>query len=267
MDDLGREVRLERPARRVVGLYSALNESVAAMGLGERLVARTSADDWPAWIRDLPAVGTHMRPNVELVLAARPDVVLQMGGRDEALLTVQQIEAHGIPAAVFTPRSVEEVFGVLRRLGALLGDARAAEELEASMRARLRDVAASLDPQARRPRVFFEVRYPNLLAAGRASIVDDVIRLAGGENCVDVDKKLVRLGEEALLGLDPDVYLVQEGPMNKNPSAPDERPLFRSLSAVRKNRVLLVDEALFSRPGPRIVQAVEHLAAYLRGLR
>ena len=114
-------------------------------------------------------------------------------------------------------------------------------------------------------RVFYEVRYPNLLAAGRASIVDETIRHAGGRNVLDAPQKLVRCNEEMLVALDPEAYILQQGPMNPAPQAPAERPHYRGLSAVRSGRVLLVDEHLFARPGPRSVEAAERLARWLHG--
>ncbi|NDY42857.1 hypothetical protein G3N55_08370 [Dissulfurirhabdus thermomarina] len=101
------------------------------------------------------------------------------------------------------------------------------------------------------------------LAAGARSIVDAVIEQAGGRNVVRVPKRLVRCDLEFLLAAAPDVYVIQEGVMNPAPSDPRRRPNFALLPAVRAGRILRVDEALFSRPGPRSVQAVELLHAFL----
>jgi iron complex transport system substrate-binding protein len=265
-DGLGREVALAGPARRVISLYAAFNETLLAMDLGDRIVARTKADGEEPRLADLPAVGTHLRPNVELTLAMRPDLVLQLGGRSTALAPVERIEQAGVPVAVFNPVSLEDYFALVRTLGELLGAAEQARDLEAGLRARLARVAHVLahDPRAAaRPTVFFEVRSPDLLAAGAKSIVNDVIRLAGGANCVKTSKKLVKLGDETLIGLDPEVYIVQRGPMNPAPAPLDRRPLLAPLAAVQNGRWLEVDEAEFSRPGPRVVDAVEKLARRL----
>ena len=61
----------------------------------------------------------------------------------------------------------------------------------------------------------------------------------------------------------PDIYLVQKGPMNRNQGDPKNRSNFQVLRAVRNGRVMFVDEYLFSRPGPRSVDAAEQLAAFL----
>ena len=82
-------------------------------------------------------------------------------------------------------------------------------------------------------------------------------------NCLESPKKLVRLGMETLIEHQPEAYVIQEGPMNRGPSPPGERPHFSALRAVRQGRILQVDEQIFSRPGPRSVEAVETLAEFL----
>lgn len=261
-DDTGREVRLPHPARRIVALYGAFNELLAAMDLTDRITARTAADQEPPAIRSLPVIGTHMRPSPEMVAAVAPDLVLQMEGRREAGEAVEGLRALGIPVAVFRVGSFDEMFDVLRRVGILTGEPQCAARLEAALRARLDAVAARVANRPR-PTVFFEVRHPNLLAAGADSIVTDIIARAGGRNCVAAEGRVARLGEEELLRLNPDVYLLQRGPMNPEPEPPAARPHYATLAAVRAGRVRDVDEARYSRPGPRAVDAVEELARYL----
>lgn len=263
-DDSGRTVRLECPARRVIALYGAFNEILAAMGLDDRIVARTDADRLPPSIVGKPTIGTHMRPNIERVLGYKPDLVLQMAGRKQAAEAASALNRFGVETAVFRVESFDDLFSIAKRVGILLGAEEKADALVRTMRQRLDRVAAAVARKSGpAPRVFFEVRYPNLLAAGQTSMVSDVIRRAGGSNCATGTDKLVRLGEEELLRMDPDVYLVQKGPMNPNPVPPSTRPHYRTLSAVKAGRVFIVDEQAYSRPGPRNVDAVEELAGLL----
>ncbi len=256
-DDLGVEIVLEAPARRVVALYPAFEEMLLSMGLGERIIGRSANG-----VSDALPVGTHMRPSVELVLSLNPDLVVQLGGRAGALPPLERLRALGTPVAVFNPKDVAGIFSVIERLGVLLGEEARSGALVAKMRQRLEAVAGRRPAGAARPRVVFEVRYPNLLAIGQGSVVNDVIWLAGGQNAVEVEKRFARLSEEALLTLDPDVYVAQQGPMNPEPGSVEARPHFGTLKAVQEGRVLVVDEGLFSRPGPRVVEAVEQLAEY-----
>jgi iron complex transport system substrate-binding protein len=263
VDDTGRTIRLERPAERIIALYGAYNEILAAMGLESRIVGRTKADLSPPSIASRPSIGTHMRPNIEMVIGLKPDLIIQGAGRKEAMTPVNQLINEGLTVAVFNPTGFSELFSVIERIGTITGRRDEADLLVTSLKGRLETVKKRLERTAKRPKLFFEVRYPDILSAGANSMVNDIIDHAGGTNCVTVGKKLVRINIETLIACDPDFYVVQQGPMNRNPVAPSDRPHFTVLRAVRDGHVVTVDEQVFSRPGPRSVEAVEQLAAFL----
>lgn len=262
VDDTGVTLTLDKPAERIIALYGAYNELLLALDARDLLVARTVADAHLPELAGLPAIGTHMRPNAELIVAQKPDLVLQLAGRREALLQTEALRKLGINVLTFEMDSFDKMFDVLEKLGRLTGREQKAAGLIRDWRARLATLRAR--HAGEKPvRVFYEVRYPNLLAAGQGSIVNEIIAVAGGENVVADDKKLVRFNEEALILADPDAYLTQKGPMNPDPQPLSERAHYRDLRAVRTGRVLVVDEDRFARPGPRAVEAAEELERWL----
>ena len=262
VDDTGVTLTLDKPATRIIALYGAYNELLLALDARGLLVARTVADAHLPELAGLPAIGTHMRPNAELIVAQKPDLVLQFAGRREALLQTEALRKLGINVLTFEMDSFDKMFDVLEKLGRLTGRERKAAGLIMDWRARLATLRAR--HAGEKPvRVFYEVRYPNLLAAGQGSIVNEIIAVAGGENVVADDKKLVRFNEEALILADPDAYLIQKGPMNPGPQPLSGRAHYRDLRAVRTGRVLVVDEDRFARPGPRAVEAAEELERWL----
>ena len=204
-----------------------------------------------------------MRPNAELVLAQRPDVVVQLEGRSEAQTQTENLRSLGLNVLTFEVNSFERLFEVTQLLGQLVGREQAATALVNGWKGRLQALRSSSAGKPG-PRIFYEVRYPNLLAAGRGGISSEILALAGGENVVADSKKLVRFSEEALIAADPDVYLIQQGPMNPAPTPLDERDHYKGLRVVREGRVLVVDEDRFARPGPRALDAAEELAGWLR---
>lgn len=269
-DDGGDTICLDAPAKRIVPLYAAFTDILTAMNLEDRIAGRTKADHGPS--PETPSVGTHMRPNMELILGLRPDLALQMGGRAEAAQSVDALRKHGIPTAFFQVRTFADLFSAIGRIGTLTGAEDAADALVRTLQRRLDALGETLkNAPSPRPGVFFEVRYPNLLGAGPDSLVTDIIRAAGGVNVLAAERashmartgRIVRLSEEELLRLNPDVYCVQTGPMNKNPAPLADRPHFAVLRAVALGRILTVDEHVFSRPGPKAVDAAELLAAFL----
>lgn len=262
-DDAGREIALEQPARRVIALYGALNEILAGLGREGVIVARTNADKTPASIARLPVIGTHMRPNIEAVLALKPDLVLQMAGRKEAALPVEALRQRGVRVAVFRASSFSELFSVIRRVGTLTGADAEAEAMVRGLEARLAALDVRVARTGERPRVLFEVRSPNMLAAGASGLVAELIRRAGGVNCVEERTKFARISEEEIVRLAPEAYLIQRGPMNPAPLPLSRRPRLKSIHAATSGRAWFVDERKYSRPGPQSVDAAEELAGLL----
>jgi iron complex transport system substrate-binding protein len=257
-DDHGTIVTLATPPQRIISLYGGLSEILSALGVGNRIVARTQGDET---IKGIPTVGTHLQPNVEMILALKPDLVVQ-GGVAKGIPALKRLEAAHVPVAMFAPHDFAGLFNTITRLGALTGKSEAADDLNRSMQAKLADVAQRVMGRPK-PRVFFEVRQLNLLAAGQGSLVNDIITRAGGENLVNSPQKLTLYSLEALIQANPDVYIVQKGPMNRSPEDIYARPYFKELKAVKGHRVLVVSESLYSRPGPRSAEAVEELARFL----
>lgn len=263
LDDTGRTVRLEAPARRVIPLYGAFAEMLYAIGAGSTVAGRTQADTYPPEITRLPSVGTHMRPNVEMIIGLRPDLVVQSASRRSADPESARLAEAGIPVVVFAPRDFEGVFSAMERLGILTGNGENAQHVVEELRRRLDAVRRRCAHASERVRLVFEIRAEPLAVAGRGGMPQAVMEAVGAENAVTLPDPIVQTSVENVLALDPDGYIVQKGPMNPNPILPQERPHFDRLRAVRSGRVFVVDEALYSRPGPRAVDAVEDLARRL----
>ena len=259
-DDAGQAIELREPARRVIPLYGAFAEMLYAVGAGGQVAARTQADRVPPGIERLPSVGTHMRPNVELIIGLKPDLVVQSSSRREANPELDRLREAGIPVAVFSPASLEDIFLTMMRLGLLTGNEESAARVVQELRRRLDDIRGRVAAVPNPRTVFFETRAEPLTTAGEGSIVHRIIEAAGGRNAVSSERGIVQFNFEALLLADPDVYVVQKGPMNRNPIPPEKRHHFERLRCVREGRVVFVDELMVSRPGPRSVDAVEELA-------
>lgn len=112
---------LDKPATRIIALYGAYNELLLALDARAVLVARTVADArLPALaeLADLPVIGTHMRPNAELIVAQKPDLVLQLSGRKEAQLQSEALRTLGVNVLTFEMDSFEQMFDVLAKRAA-----------------------------------------------------------------------------------------------------------------------------------------------------
>ncbi len=251
VDDTGREVRLPRPARRVVSLLPAGTETVFALGAGDRLVGRTRYDTEPH-LAHLPSVGGGLDPSLEALVALRPDLVLAWeppgGSRVRA-----RLEELGIPVFALATRDTAAVFRNVRSLGRLLGRDSAARALEDRVHAGLDSVRASV-PAGARPSVLYVVSLDPPIIAGTGNFLAELIEVAGGDPVAISDERpgvSPQVSLEEVLRLRPDVVIL---PVGGDSAATLDRlrsePGWRDLDAVRQGRVAAVPADLMGRPGP-----------------
>ena len=261
-DDTGNQISLEYPAKRIVSLYGGITEIVCAIGACDNLVGVTKRDSWPSQVKTKTKIGTHMRPNLELILRLKPDLVIQGSARPGSQMVVQRLKDMKIPVAIFNPTTFNELFSTIKKIATLCGRDTEGQRLIETIKTKL-NWCRKKYPLSSKPKVIFEVSYPSLLFAAKQNIVNDIITQAGGKNVVRRNKKFVRYSLEQIILDNPDVYIIQKGPMNNVDLDIQKRANFQAVRAVKQGHVLMVDEFLFSRPGPRSAKAVELLRRYL----
>lgn len=267
-DSSGQQVSFTKPFSRIISLYSAHSENVAALGAAELLVGIGGEDDFPPEI--LGKDTFSYREDAEKFLAAAPDLVLvrPMIERSYPEL-LGKLRRSGITVVSLQPNTVEEIFAYWRQLGLLVGKPEAAEAMIADFSARkerVREKVAAI-PEESRPKVYFEAIHAKMKTFATDSIAMYVLQQAGGNN-VAADAPQVRqtniadYGKERLLarGEEIDVFVAQRGRMNpvSEKDIRDE-PGFGAIRAVRQGRIVLVPEALVSRPTPRLAEGIEQL--------
>ncbi len=261
VDDLGREVRLEAAPQRVVSLVPSHTETVCALGACERLVGRDTFSNFPLVVLDLPELGSAFAPDLEALVALRPDLVLvdEYSGAADALAPL------GIPVYAGTPQRLEEVFEVIDRLALLLGTPDEAALLRGRLRGELDGVAA-LVAGRERPTVFYEVD-PSPYSVGPDGFIGTLIALAGGANIVPAELGDFPLVDpEFVVASDPQVIVLADAPYGVSAAMVADRPGWAGIAAVVDGRVveLTQDQSdVVSRAGPRIGEALQLLARIL----
>jgi len=199
-------------------------------------------------------VGSHIRPNVEIIRSLNPDLLIISSNR---FFSREMAAAVGAEVYVYQPRTLDDIAAQIKELSGRLGKESQGEKLISRQWRKLEQ----LQPLKKRPLVVFEVTAMPLLVAGSRHIVADIVNRAGGELLPADKRKLVRYNTEAVLARQPDIYIYQVGPMNKNPQPPAERSCYGKLAA----RFLSVDELQFSRPNTTSFDNVVRLNRYFNG--
>jgi len=256
-DDAGDTARVVLPARRIVSLNPAATELLFAIGAGSDVVGRTAWCDYPPEAKAVPSLGDGINPNLEAIVARKPDLVLlyTSGQNAEAARRLANL---GIPALRFRTDSFNDVSRLARVFGRLTGREASADSVARSFEADL--ASATVPAPARRPTVFLLVWDQPPMTVGRGSFLTELIERAGGENVfADVASSSAPVSIEAVAARNPDVILL----LGNEPPAFAERPEWQVVRAVREQRFVRADGSEFSRPSPRAPEAIRRLHAEL----
>lgn len=257
IDHFGDTVRIV-PARRVISMMPASTEILFAMGAGPLLVGRSEFDKWPGAALAVPDLGPGLRPNVEALLSARPDLVILYASEDNRAAARRLREA-GIATAAFKVDSIEQFVRLTRLLGRLTGDS-ARGALVADTVMRTLDSVRAVTRSLPRVSVVMPAYEQPLLVIGGGSFLSQLVEIAGGRNVYDsVPLPSPAVTFEDLIRRNPDAVL----------APPDyaatlrRSARWRALPAVRAGRILLLDTALVYRPAVRLGEGAVSLARLL----
>ena len=265
VDDTGATVRLSAPARRIVSLAPHIIENLYAAGAGGRLVGAVEYSDFPAAARRLPRVGDYARPDLEAIVALKPDLVVawQSGNADAVVNTLRAL---GLTVYQSQPDRLEDIPAGIEKLGRLAGTEAVAEQAAADYRARLADLRARY---ATRPVVttFYQAWHQPLLTVAGDQIIGAVIRLCGGANVfAALPAKAPSVSAEAVLAADPEA-IVASGMGRDTPVGLDDWRRWTRMQAVRRGNLFFISADLMQRPTPRLLDGAEQLCRHLETAR
>jgi len=259
-DGDGDEITLAEAPDRIVALAPSYVEVLFAIGGGDLVVAADENTDYPPEAASLATL-SGFTPSVEAIVAEEPDVVLisyDPGGLKDSL------ESNGI--AVFmlsTPDSLEAVYTQINIIGRVSGHAAEAQKLVSDMREDIAITVAGVPEGASAPRVYHEVDN-TLYSVGPGSFLHDLYTTLQADNiAAETGEAYPQLSNEAVIAADPEVIILADEAFGESAETVAARPGWDQISAVISGRVHGVDPDIISRPGPRLVEALDLLVEYL----
>ncbi|MCX7786497.1 MAG: ABC transporter substrate-binding protein [Spirochaetes bacterium] len=256
-DSYERLVRLPSSPKRIVSCAPNMTEIVFYLGEGNRLVGRTDWCNWPEEAKKIPSVGGLQDPNIERIIQLKPELVLASSHFQKE--TVELLESVGIPVYVgLANRDYEEVYGLIRSVGLLLGVLDVADRKVKAMKEQIERIRRITAAISYKPTVYYMISFGDEgdYTAGSDTHVAQLIRWAGGRNVGDRIKGW-RFSIEGLLKEDPDILLVRKG--GNIPEQLKRLPPYKDLRAVRLGKVYEMDIDLIDRMGPRNVEGLRQL--------
>lgn len=259
-DGKSRSVTLEAAPQRIASLSPAATETLFAIGAGDQVAAVDKFSNYPPEAASRQQLDAF-EPSVEAIVGAQPDLVFLVydpgnlvDGLTNAGLTVFFLE---------TPTSVEGVLDQIGMLGQATGHTQEAEELVTTMEQGVNDIEVKVADVQQGPRFFHEVDN-QLYTVAPASFVGNLYTILKAQNiAAGTDQAFPQLSQEAIVEADPEVIILGDAAGGESAQTVKSRPGWANISAVKSGRIYVIDPDIVSRPGPRLVDALQTLAQML----
>jgi iron complex transport system substrate-binding protein len=259
-DTLGRTITLTGNPTRIVSLAPSLTEILYFLGLGERVVGVTQFSYYPPEAHLKPKVGSYINLNVEKIISLAPDLVIgTVDGNKPGIITL--LKRAGIQVFIVNPRNVREVMDTIRILGRVCGVPKKANELSQDLKRRVDDILKKTMSREK-PLVFLQINLRPIMTVNRNTFHHDLIRLAGGRNMTEAEPiTYPRISLEEVIRRKPDVIIISSMEIGGRFEKARQAWLrWKSIPAVKNNRVRLIDSDLIDRPSPRIIDGLDAMA-------
>lgn len=265
VDGLGREVTLAAPATQIISLAPSNTELLYAVGAGDQVVGRDEHSDFPEEAKAVDSVGGSMGDfSTEAIVALEPDLVL--ASELNAPELVKTLEDLGLTVYYLpNPKSIEDLYKNLEVVGQLTGQD--VTDLVDSLKARVAAVDEKVASASDRPTVLYELDGTDPLkpwTSGPGNFVDVLINRAGGVNAgASLQDEWAQISSEELVVANPSVILLGDALYGVTVESVAARTGWGGISAVKNNAIYPFNPDLATRPGPRLIEALEEMAKLL----
>lgn len=257
-DFAGRSVTIEKEPKRIVSLAPSITETLYFLGALDRVIGVTKFDDYPPGVQEgREIIGGFSDPNIEVIASLEPDLII---GTSMHLKYLDQLEKIA-PVIILDPKNMDEVYEAVELLGKVLNQSERAEGVVEFMKAEVADVQFRVSNKTR-PKVLFISWWNPLYVPGNGTFQDSLIEIAGGENIFRDATSWAQVSLEEAVARNPEIIILSA---HAGATIDDicNSPL-ADTDAVKNGRIYFVsDDNAISRPGPRLVEALEELSYFI----
>ena len=261
------------PPQRIISGMPAITEMLYALDLEDQIIAVTTNCNYPTEVKKKEKIGGFFL-NLEKIVSLKPDLMVLSASAQKKDIKI--FGKFGLLVKPVDPQSVEEVMKTLLELGKVTGKDKEAQDLVKQLKQRLVEVKKTIkkhkplladvlklwgsQPKERKALVI--VGLDPLIVAGGGTFVDDILKKSGVENLAKKAKAAYpQYSIEMLVQENPQYLIIADNLMSEEKIKKD--PRWSSLHAIRDNRVLFINADILSRPGPRVVEAIETIVDFV----
>lgn len=265
-DDLDFSYIVTSPPQRIISLAPNITEILFDLDLGEKVVGVTRYCDFPERALRREKIGGMIDLNLERIIALKPDLII--GFRGNPLRVIERIRSLHLPLFVLEiGTNLETVFIVIEKIGTITQSEKKAEILVESLKKRYNKTQTALRNVQHEPRVFLSIHGTGLWTCGKGSFLNDLVEKARGVNIAgNIPRKWLHYNREQLIRDNPEVIIILSKSQREFSNVKDwikNKAHLKGIKAVATDRIYFLDENLATRPGPRLIDALEELARIL----
>lgn len=253
----------------IVSLSPSAAEILFAVGAGEQVAAVSDFTDYPPQAAEKPIVGGFdgKTLSMEKILSYKPDLVYMSDVMHNYM--IEQLNSYGIKYYLSTANSIAGVEKEILDIGEITGHTEQAKNVVSQMEEKLASVKSKLPTgsenyQGGAQKLYYEVWNVPYMSAGAQSFINEVISAAGAQNIFsDVNDAYPIVSEESIISRQPEIIII---PASSGVTVADvkQRAGWQTIPAVQNNKIFIVDDNVYTRPGPRIVDVVVELAELIK---
>lgn len=249
--------------KSIIALSPSAAEILFTIGAGDQVSAVSEFTDFPEAAKAKPVVGGFdgKTLSLETIMSFKPDLVYLTEGMHNFLIAT--LEANGIAYYVSKGDSIAAVEAEILEVGKITGHEKEAAKVVDGMEKKLKKAVVAATKSGAAVKVYWEVWNAPYMSAGAASFINDVIKAAGGENIfADLADAYPMVSEESIIAREPELILIPAS-TGMMPDAVGLRKGWADIPAVKNGRIFVVDDNVYTRPGPRVADVVLELSERL----
>jgi len=264
IDETGTAVTILKEPQRIVSTAPSNTEILFSLGLGEKIVGVTNYCNYPEETKNMVKIGEISPLNYEKIISLNPDLVLAYGGFQ--LKNIPRLRELGISTIVLEPLNLKDTFKSINMIATACGVPEKGSALVDSLMKRVDKIKskASVIPLSLRPKIFVGGTSDSIFTPGAGTLFNELITMAGGQNIASSLSFWKKISPEFVIEAEPDIIIVPVGVMNQEEISKIKeiislRSGWSNIPAVKNNKIFIVNEDLFYRAVPRLVDGLEQL--------
>ncbi len=262
----GNQVALTEKPDKIISLSPACTEIIYAVGAGDRVVGNTTYCNYPEEAKSVEKIGGFSTISTERIITLCDGNSIVFANSENGKESLDYLKQHGCTVVVIDMKSVDDIYKAIDLIGTAVGCKENADKVNADIKSYIEEISAKAKAApGKTPTVMHVMSTDPYYISGKNTFQDELITLAGGVNAFKDIEGWGTVTLERILVSDPDIILTDPGADMGNPgfdSLADSfktEPRLSTLSAVKNDKVFVMDADIFDRGGPRVVEALETL--------